>query len=76
MASWLAKWGNCWALELAPGGRDAVDIEPGRGYLLVLTRQPGPAKADETAIRPRPLQLGSDLGCCQAYPNGPAVPAA
>jgi len=64
---WLPIWGSYWVIQLADDGRYAVVGEPGREYLWVLSRTPGLAPADESAIRSRLVQQGYDLGRWQNH---------
>ena len=64
---WLPIWGSYWVIQLADDGRYAVVGEPGREYLWVLSRTPGLAPADESAIRSRLVQQGFDLGRWQNH---------
>ena len=64
---WLPTWGSYWVIQLADDGRYAVVGEPGREYLWVLSRTPGLAPADESAIRSRLVQQGYDLGRWQNH---------
>ena len=64
---WLPIWGSYWVIQLADDGRYAVVGEPGREYLWVLSRTPGLAPADESAIRSRLVQQGFDLARWQAH---------
>lgn len=64
---WLPIWGSYWVIQFADDGRYAVVSEPGREYLWVLSRTPGLAPADESAIRSRLVQQGFDLGRWQNH---------
>jgi apolipoprotein D and lipocalin family protein len=64
---WLPIWGSYWVIQLADDGRYAVVGEPGREYMWVLSRTPGLAPADESAIRSRLVQQGYDLGRWQNH---------
>lgn len=69
---WLPIWGSYWVIQLADDGRYAVVSESTREYLWVLSRTPGLAPADESAIRSRLTQQGFDLARWQAHPHAPA----
>ena len=73
---WLPIWGSYWVLQLADDGRYAVVGDPTRQYVWVLSRTPGLAAADETAIRSRLLETGFDLSSWQNHPHGPVTPTA
>jgi apolipoprotein D and lipocalin family protein len=72
---WLPIWGSYWVIQLADDGRYAVVSEPTREYLWVLSRTPGLAPADESAIRSRLAQQGFDLARWQTHPHSPAAEA-
>ena len=72
---WLPIWGSYWVIQLADDGRYAVVSEPKREYLWVLSRTPGLAPADESAIRSRLTQQGFDLARWQAHPHTLATEA-
>ena len=55
---WLPIWGDYWVIQLAP---------PRREYLWVLSRTPGLAPVDESAIRSRLAQQGYDLARWQTH---------
>ena len=64
---WLPIWGDYWVIQLANDGRYAVVGVPRREYLWVLSRTPGLAPVDESAIRSRLAQQGYDLARWQTH---------
>lgn len=72
---WLPIWGSYWVIQLADDGRFAVVSEPNREYLWVLSRTPGLAPADESAIRSRLAQQGFDLARWQTHKHTPPAEA-